>query len=815
LSIFVCWAVFPLALGAVALGCGLLVEVLAGSHLRGALVPVVGLAVIIVVGDFATMSSATARLTTPLVVVLAVCGYGLSLPRRGWRLDRPAMLTGPLGGRGVDGWAVATAVAVYAVYAAPIVLSGSATFAGYVTLDDTATWLALTDHVMQHGRSLAGLAPSTYQEVLKDYLSSGYPLGSFIPLGVGGQITGQDVAWLFQPTIAVYASMLGLSVYALCADLVASPRLRALVAFLGAQPALLFQYALWSGIKELAAATMLALICATFGSTIRSWSSLRGALPASVATAALLAVLSVAGGFWLVIPAVLAAVFLLRRSRLTFAGSAARLVALTAVLSIPSLVLAYTFVRAASGSAGALNDTGGLFGSIHLGNLGHPLSNLQVLGIWPATDFRSPVHSSALTALMFVVLGLAILFGLVVAWRRRAWMVPLYLAAGAGGFVFLLLLGHAGLSSPWLDAKAMAAGSPAVLTAGVAGSAACFQVGRRVLAVLAGLAVAAGVLWSNGLSYGNVWLAPRSQLAEVQTIGQRFAGQAPALMTEFQPYGARHFLRQLDPEAASERRVRPIPLRTGSPVPAGQSADLDQFKLGAVLVYRTLVLRTSPVESRPPSVYRLVWKGHWYEVWQRPRTPRRILAHLSLGTDIDPAAVPSCTDVLRLAAQARTAGGLLATVLRPRRPIVVELAQSNHPPSWRVFDGSLLATGPGSASIQATVPRSGTYGVWIGGSFRRTLTVVVDGRQVGSASDQINTSGQWVPLATARLTAGSHDITLRYGGSGLDPGSGGFPFEMGPLVLSTTTAELPVSYLKPADARSLCGRRLDWVEAVG
>jgi hypothetical protein len=33
-------------------------------------------------------------------------------------------------------------------------------------------------------------------------------------------------------------------------------------------------------------------------------------------------------------------------------------------------------------------------------------------------------------------------------------------------------------------------------------------------------------------------------------------------------------------------------------------------------------------------------------------------------------------------------------------------------------------------------------------------------------------------------------------------------------MLSTTTAELPVRHLKLSAARSLCGRRLDWLEAV-
>ena len=44
-------------------------------------------------------------------------------------------------------WAIAAAAGVFAVYAAPIVLSGEATFAGFIKLDDTATWLALTDRV--------------------------------------------------------------------------------------------------------------------------------------------------------------------------------------------------------------------------------------------------------------------------------------------------------------------------------------------------------------------------------------------------------------------------------------------------------------------------------------------------------------------------------------------------------------------------------------------------------------------------------------------------------------------------------------------
>ncbi len=173
------------------------------------------------------------------------------------------------------------------------------------------------------------------------------------------------------------------------------------------------------------------------------------------------------------------------------------------------------------------------------------------------------------------------------------------------------------------------------------------------------------MLWSNALAYANVWLAPRSQLTELETIGKTFAGDGPTLMTEYQPYGVRHFLRALDPEGASERRARPVLLQTGGELAKGSSADIDAFELGSVLVYRTLVLRTSPVSSRPPSVYQPVWEGRYYEVWQRPEAGQTILEHLSLGTPIEPDGIPACSEVTRLAGVAATAHGSLLASERP------------------------------------------------------------------------------------------------------------------------------------------------------
>ena len=55
---------------------------------------------------------------------------------------------------------------------------------------------------------------------------------------------------------------------------------------------------------------------------------------------------------------------------------------------------------------------------------------------------------------------------------------------------------------------------------------------------------------------------------------------------------------------------------------------------------------------------------------------------------------------------------------------------------------------------------------------------------------------------------------LRYDGADLHPGSGGVQFGLGPLILSRGPEDLPVVYVPSAAARTLCGRNLDWIEAL-
>jgi len=166
--------------------------------------------------------------------------------------------------------------------------------------------------------------------------------------------------------------------------------------------------------------------------------------------------------------------------------------------------------------------------------------------------------------------------------------------------------------------------------------------------------------------------------------------------------------------------------------------------------------------------------------------------------------------VLRLARLPRVAR--LAAVERPG-VTTADLSQASFPGGWEARAGELVPAGAGTVEASARVPRRGQYGVWLGGSFRDRLQSEVDGRPLSTRRNQLNWSGIYTQLGKVSLGPGVHRITLRYGGSDLRPGSGGAQFPMGPLVLGRTTAELPVTYVRPSAARSLCGKRLDWVEA--
>jgi len=447
-TLLVPWLAFPAVLGVLSFGCGLLLERASALRLPRTLVLPSGFAVLSLVAQLATMSAATAQFAVPAVVAAAAAGLGLSLGRRRWR---------------VDGWAAAAALAALAAYAAPIVLSGHATFAGYIKLDDDSSLLAVTDRAMEHGRSLAGLEPSTYLRVLQTLLAQGYPLATFMPLGVGGALVGGDTLWLYQPCLAFMAAMLALSLYELGGKVIGSRRLRAVVAFIAAQSALLYGYALWGGIKELGTAWAVPLLASVVPPAIRA-ERLRHLIPLAAVSALLLGVLNVGAAVWLAPALAFALVAMLRAQGLRNAlRGVAAFAAFLAVLALPTIVSAPRFISS------------NIVTFSPLANLLRPLSPLQIAGIWPVGDFRFNPNRAGPTDLLVAVALAACIATVAWALRRRVWELPLFVV-GAVTSAFVLY----GTSSPWIAGKAFATASPAVPFAALIACALLIQGGRPV-----------------------------------------------------------------------------------------------------------------------------------------------------------------------------------------------------------------------------------------------------------------------------------------------------------------------------------------------
>jgi hypothetical protein len=419
-----------------------------------------------------------------------------------------------------------------------------------------------------------------------------------------------------------------------------------------------------------------------------------------------------------------------------------------------------------------------------LGNLFAPLKGWQILGIWPAGDFRAPLRSPQVT---YVLIGVAIagaILGVVWMLRRRA-LAPMLLLAG-NGIATVYLLSRA---SPYASAKVMVVFSlTAVLTA---------MLGGYVLAAVIG----AGVLWTNGLAYRHASVAPRARFAELASIGSRFSGRGPVLYNLADLFAV-HFLRNEAPIPATGAP----PLRPGL-VPsaenqAGMPWDPDELLPSYLQSFPLLVLGRSPSFSRPPANYQLVHRGRYYDVWQRARIPQ-VLEHISLGQAPYPEAVPSCRAVMAIAARARREHARLDYVARPRPPTFLPTQAAG----GVVYDAQQPLAG------MVRVEQDGRYKVWLQGSFSERIRVWVGRRLVGSLAYQLGPAGQSMYVGRVALAAGMQPVLIEPAGSALAPGEGGSQL-IGPLMLAHDPDPPPVSVTDPRNARRLCGQSLDWLEMV-
>ena len=330
------------------------------------------------------------------------------------------------------------------------------------------------------------------------------------------------------------------------------------------------------------------------------------------------------------------------------------------------------------------------------------------------------------------------------------------------------------------------------------------------MAPLLALALAGGVIASDAMQYHASNLAPTARYRELASIDQRFAGRGPTLFTDFDEYSL-YVLRDLD--VGGPDFIAPPPAFTGAGALYRYPVELDRLSPSALRGYPLIVSRRDPASSRPPSAYRLLWRGSYYEVWGRRRGAPAAVADFALAGSPE----AQCARIARAAAIARLSG---ASLLAARSPDVVHIALTGavRPARWgRLRQGFLMST-PGTLSAAFSVPRAGVWDVWLQGEIMPVVHVGVDEHPLASVAGQLDGDSVVLndigPLPVS-LSAGAHRLSISRGGFRLAPGDGGAA-----ALYSAFLAPAGAPVTQPLDAattarwRGLCRRSHQWVEVT-
>lgn len=809
MDLLAAWLLYPLALGLIALGHGLLLERAGGWRMPGLLLLPVGFAALVAVSRLITSEGGLAGLALPALLVLTVAGLVLG---RGRLLAlRP------------DPWMTAAVLGVFAIYAAPVVCGGAPTFAGYLALPDTGHQLSLADLFATHGPDWQSLPAGANRISMSQYVSSQYPVGGQVVLGVTAPLGIEDLAWLFQPLISVQVVMLALGLGAIASTVLAHRWQAAVVVFVAAQPSLFLGYALQGNVKEVLVAAMVVTLLALAGALAADRAPGRALLSVAVVAAAALAALGPAALAYLGVAGLaLIAVWIPRRWPERRTASDAAWVAgglvLTAVLASPILRNLQTAVDVNT----ATLDTGRAIEDF--GNLAGPIERFQALGPYLSGDFRyHPEELETVNSIFMVIAAVLAVVGLLWLLRRRHARVLIVPTAMLGATAYLL---HRG--SPYADGKVLMIIAPAITFTAALGAMSMWTGRWRVLSAAACAVLAVSMVWSSALAYQDVSVAPHDRYAELLDINDELDGKGPVIFNEYDEF-AKYFLRDVPsynqpeyphgyrgkpymPNALADERRKPV---LKSPL------DIDDFTNEYLQSVPYLVLRRSPVRSAPPSNFVLQRRGRYYEVWRRTNR-HRVLAHMVVGPDyLTPSAPLSEAAARRIGERAQRDGGRLAYVrrepIRGVRPALMEYSALWLP--FGGYPGAIVTNKAGSVQTFVEAPGSGTYDVWTEGSFNgRPSDITLDGRRIGRLAEGLENPGAFRRVARVTMTAGVYQLRIVQGGGTLHPGSGGYRSSLrhlGPIVFQPVS-DIPqrVETLPASRWRELVGERVDWVEVI-
>lgn len=791
----------PLAFFVTTTGLGLLVERIVRARLPNGLLAPLGFCVATTLSLGCLQLGAGPAVVAGLLVTGTLVGCALA------RSELPA--------RANPGWPGLAALAVYALYAAPVLLSGHWTWSGYNFLNDTAVQFLLIDHLRDAGLGVASLPDTTGGHVLGTYLGTGYPLGTHAYAATLSGLLGSGPEVIYQAFLASMAALAAMALAVLASRTVFTVRAGALVGAVAMAANLTYNTGLQGSIKEIGVIAALAAAAALARELVDGERPVALAILLGIALAGILSVYSAAG-----LPYVgatlgtLALVVLLAHGRESlrprWIAAGAVMCAVAALLAAPTVASIVDFYRVAT----AVVDAAGPAGST-LGQLGAPLPPLQVGGIWLDGAYQTPISpSQRAESVTFAGLWLVAILALVslvelVRRRRPEALLAVVPAALSAALVAPRVV-------PYADAKLMAIMSPSVVFAAAIGLLALSRVlrpaGPALAAVLA-VALTGAIVLSDVFALHDSKIAPRERMLALRDASDRMAGRGLVLFNEFEEF-AKYFGAGATLNASTES-ITPRQVQLRQPTNLfGQFFDLDLQTLEYVEGFASIITRRSPAASRPPARYRRVFANRFYEGWTRGPGPRT-LVHLPLQGLDDATARAPCADVRALVQRARRGSGpaVLVAAHAPAAARLNMLDAERSPglaPDGGV-PGTVTTITPGNARGRVVIKRSGTYRVWVRGNFPRATHVLVDGR-TRLTVEGTNTPGQWLGDVALRLAAGAHQVEVRVPGGAPKPGDGA-AVTIGPVAF---VADEPrrLETVPLARWRSLCGRVLDWIELV-
>jgi hypothetical protein len=788
----------PVLMALLALGLGLLVERVARWQLPSALLAPIGVAAAIALTTTIYELHGTAAMAAAALVVGA--GAGLLLARHELR-DRLR-----------PGWAGAAALVAWLLYLGPYLITGSWTWGGYNFVNDTAVNMIYVDLLTHHGFTRPPDLLSTTTRMQASGVDMHYPMGAHALMASLLPLARIDVAALYQPFIAGVAAAAAPALMQITRRGGAPDPVAAAIAVLAVGSNLLYRYSQHGAIKEILMMMLIVAAVALVAEALETGVHAGFGAMLALCFGCMFLVFSAAGAPYALLTGVLAAVVLVRPQRASLRRFAAAGVTCVAIALLATAAVLRDVVAFGQAAATIFDQREGVT-TAQFGQLLRPLPVYQSFGVWLGADYRVPLgpgEPERIQTILLVLVAAAAVFGLVMQlWRRRIGAPLLFAVCGLTAAL------AAPRVAPYADAKLLVLLSVPIVLLGGLGLwelARLRMPGVAVVAVLVAMAYSSGILWSDAIAAHKVRLAPIERLKALEDAAAH-AGGRYWLVNEWEEF-AKYLARSIRSNSGFESDSPDVvALRNPGPI-HGQYFDLDEQTLEFVQRFDGIIMRRSPVASRPPSDFRRVYRNEFYELWRRDRSSD-VLDHLPLGSGYYRGGIPACKSVRSMARMAAKERGVLLAATAPTVPLMSIVQLRDRPVGWvpdPARPGIVSLQTPGRVHGTVQVKEAGRYRVWLQLTSGREMEVRIDGRRIGSPY-QVNTPEQWLRAGDVHLTAGRHEVRLYRRGGELRTGNG-YSGELGPLALEPLDDQQRIVSVPVSEAESLCGRRWDWIEVA-